>query len=135
MINLFYVHLIIHSICLNMFGHVSIICIICLISLFCDCTSLCTTHYLIYVCLFLIRHCPSIFLCLHLIQCQILNNCVREFQYQCMHIKIVNVVVCIFFSSHWPHLSIICTHHYQYLKYNVFKSHAKESQRKKPSLN
>jgi len=80
MSGLSYVHVIIHSICFNMFDPVSsVICIICLINLSCECTSLCKTHHLIYVCLFFIRHGPLLSLCLHLTQWQILNNYVREF--------------------------------------------------------
>jgi hypothetical protein len=55
------------------------------------------------------------------------------FQYHCVH-KIVNVVVYMFFRSHWIHLNIIRTHLYLYLEYIIFISHVGKSQRQKPSL-
>jgi hypothetical protein len=133
MIVLFYVQLIIHSVCFNMFGPVFVICILCLIHLFYDYTSLRTTIHLIYMCLFLIKHYPKISMCLHLIQCQILKNCVIEFQFHFVD-KIINVAICMFSHYHWIHLSIICTSLYLYLKFSDIICHAGESQAQKPSL-
>jgi len=90
-------------------------------------------YSIIYMRLFLIRNCPTVSMCLHLIQCQILKNYVVEFQSHFVH-KIINVTVCMFFHYHWIHLSIIRTHLYLYLEFSNSICHAGESQTQKPSL-